>query len=303
MSNLLKPVDLSVTSFLILRSAFFGPSLEPRPYKLRDKRNTQDDPFDEHVRTLLAAELPDGVACVGAPGPLITPDLVVARPQLCNESTRKVLAKDATRILAIEVKKLERTRGDTVARASGLDYNTTPPCGKVRVYAMDKNPLDISGFYLFVCQEAVGEVPGRYCLSALTLCHGNLLNADFDLYLSIVGDRTKRLGLGTYGDGVNRNRPMLIFSNPLGVAQLDRRTTLIHERDDLQGQSAKLRMVGVIRRTTPEGSDRVFHCYRVRDDVSPEHEVFDLSDPFPSPTRVEATQHRGRFRVNIHPVD
>lgn len=303
MSNLLKPVDLSVTSFLILRSAFFGPSLELRPYKLRDKRNTQDDPFDEYVRTLLAAQLPEGVVCVGAPGPLITPDLVVACLQLCNQSTRGNLATDLGRVLAIEVKKLERTLSGDVARASGMDYNTTPPCGRVRVYDTDKNPLDISGFYLFVCQEAVKQVPGQYFLSALVLCDGDLLNEDFDLYLSIVGDRTKKLKLGTYGDGVNRNRPMMIFANPLGVAALDKNATLIHKRGDLQEDNGQLRMVGAIRRTVPGESAHEFYCYRLRNEVSPEHAVFELTDPFPSPARVETTQHRGRFRVNIRPVD
>ena len=34
------------------------------------------------------------------------------------------------------------------------------------------------------------------------------LNQDFDLYLAIVGAREKQIGLGTYGDGVNRQRPM-----------------------------------------------------------------------------------------------
>ncbi|HSH81898.1 MAG TPA: hypothetical protein VLA19_25510 [Herpetosiphonaceae bacterium] len=101
-----------------------------------------------------------------------------------------------------------------------MDYNTTPPCGTLRVYDANNTALDIPGFYLFVCQEDVQD--GKKQLTALVLCDGNALNADFDFYLSVTGTRTKGIGLGTYDDGFNRNRPMLVFPNLLGAPQLDR---------------------------------------------------------------------------------
>ena len=59
---------------------------------------------------------------------------------------------------------------------------------------------------------------------------GNILNDDFNLYLSITGERTKRIGLGTFSDGVDRARPMLIFANPDFVLYRD---TQISRADDL----------------------------------------------------------------------
>jgi len=295
------PCDLSVGTFLLLRRAFFDVGTRPKAFRLRDKRNTQDDPLDEYVHSLLSRGLPRNVTCLRAPGPLITPDLVVLRPDACKGVRRSVLASDTSRIMALEVKKLERAHGGSVARASGMDYNTTPPCGTVRVYDAGGQPLDIRGFYLFVCQEPVGGKAGHFRLTALALCDGNLLNADFEYYLSIVGQRTKHVGLGTYGNGANRNRPMLIFANPMGASELDHRVTLIHGRDDLAHQIEGLAQVGLIRRSNRAGGTSVFHCYRLREDMEPDHGAFDLADPFPTPTRTEATQPRGRFRVDVEP--
>ncbi len=274
----------------------------PVAYELRDKRNTQDDPFDEYVHKLLDEGLPR-VEVEKATGPLITPDLVLMRLDLCEGAPRNVLKSDPTRIASVEVKKLERTASGGIARASGMDYNTTPPCGTVRVYDGGGSVLDIRGFYLFVCQEAVEGSSGRYRVSALALCDGNLLNSDFDYYLSIVGERTKEIGVGSYGDGANRNRPMVIFANPLGVPRLDREITLIHEAKDLQERFSELRRVGSVRRTIPAGGHREFHCYRLRDDVPDGHDAFELEDPFPSPARREGTQARGRFKLDVQLTD
>ncbi|MGH8068732.1 MAG: hypothetical protein ACRERE_26560 [Candidatus Entotheonellia bacterium] len=122
-----QPSDLAAGIFQILRTAFFSETGEPRTYQLRDKRNTQDDPFDEYVHTILTERLPHGTVSVKAPGPLITPDLVIMRPEICNGVSQALLVSDLTRIVGMEVKKLERTLLGRVARASGMDYNTTPP--------------------------------------------------------------------------------------------------------------------------------------------------------------------------------
>jgi hypothetical protein len=290
-------------AFVVLRNAFFTSGTQARAYRLRDKLNTQDDPFDEYVQRILSGALPRDVQCVKAPGPLITPDLVLLRPRACQGVGRSLLAADSSRVAALEVKKLERAQGGTVARASGMDYNTTPPCGTVRVYDAGGKPLDIRGFYLFVCQEAVEGKAGEFCLTALALCDGDLLNADFDYYLSIVGQRTKEVGLGTYGNGANRARPMLIFANPLGATQLGRNVTLIHGSDGLESQIEGLRPVGLIRRSARAGGPNVFHCYRMKEDIGPTHSDFDVTEPFPTPERTTATQPRGRFRVDIEPGD
>lgn len=180
--------DLTLEAFTILREHFFDQNGAPRSFPLREKRNTQDNPLDEYICQVLRNRLQDS-ECVPAPGPLINPDLVLLRPDQCNSVPRATLRDDLTRIVGIEIKKLERTKLGSVARRSGLDYNTTPPCGAIRVYDANDDPLDIRGFYLFVCQEQEPGAKNTYKLSALALCDGNVLNEDFDLYLSVTGSR------------------------------------------------------------------------------------------------------------------
>jgi len=289
--------DLVVEAFILIRDSFFDDAGLPVPFELREKRNTQDDPLDELIAKVLSDGL-KGALCQKAPGPLISPDLTIYRPELCNGSSRTLLREDTSRIVAIEVKKLERNKGK-IARATGLDYNTTPPCGTVRVYDANDLPLDIRGFYLFVAQEKLPEQQ-KYILSALTLCDGNILNDDFDFYLSITGQRSKSIGLGTYGDGLNRIRPMLVFANPLGAEELDHTATLINQADVSSDQ--RLSLVYRIRRQLGENSYREFLAYRKATDVNTHWQVEVLYDPFPQPKRrVETTQSRGKFSVPIKP--
>jgi len=124
--------------------------MQPIPFKLRPKRNTQDDPLDEYISKLLEQGL-IGAVCHKAPGPLISPDLVLYRPELCSHQPRAKFASDTTRIVAVEVKKLERTETGRIARSTGLDYNTTPPCGVVRIYAADDLPFGRQGVLPVSC--------------------------------------------------------------------------------------------------------------------------------------------------------
>jgi hypothetical protein len=293
--------DLVVATFFALRDALFDEGGAPRTFPLRDKRNTQDDPFDEHLCEILGNLV--GASCVKAPGPLITPDLVVLVPEACSTRSRRELRDDLKRIVAFEVKKLERTERGTIARLSGMDYNTTPPCGTVRVVAADGKPLDIRGFYVFVCQEPIERVPGTYRLTAFALCDGNLLNSDFEYYLSIVGERVKEIAVGSYADGANRTRPMLIFVNPLAAPQLAKHPVLVHPEPTLHEANRRLRRIGVLRRKERGGNERTFYCYSAAEDVNEADAEFDLLDPFPQPARTTATQPRGRFRLNVRPLE
>ena len=214
--------DLISMAFLTLTDRFFDKGGIPVPFTLRDKLNTQDDPFDEFLATEVFSGMEE-ITCVPSSGPLITPDIVLYRPALLKRVKGNEPITDTGRIVAIEVKKLERTKQGKVARASGLDYNTTPPSGQVRVYDAGGLPVDIRGFYLFVCLEP--NQSSEFICTALALVDGNVLNEDFDLYLNITGEREKQIGLGTYGDGADRNRPMLIFANPLGVGEMDHAAT------------------------------------------------------------------------------
>ena len=282
------PADLSALAFLRLRQRFFGADGQPTPFQLREKRNTQDDPFDEHLAGSVLAGL-KGITCIQAPGPLITPDMVLHRSDGPIDR-----ADDPKQIVGIEVKKLERTPQGSVARRSGVDFNTTPPCGRIRVYDVEENPHDVRGFYLFVCLESHGS--NESILTALALVDGNVLNEDFNLYLSITGERTKRVGLGTYADGADRIRPMLIFSNPLGIPQLDRTATLVHGDHDLSKSYGELALVYSLKRSVAGGKLRIFSCYRKKRDA-PSGPVQELVDPFPTPKREETTRPRGRFTL------
>ncbi len=289
----MSPTDLTVDAFILLRNSFFDSTLQPVPFGLRAKGNTQDDPLDELVSKLLQEGLTD-VVCHKAPGPLINPDLVLYRPELCNHEPREELVDDPTRIVAIEVKKLERTKGGKIARATGLDYNTTPPCGTVRIYAADDSPLDIRGFYLFVSQETTAN--NQCVITALALCDGNILNEDFELYLAAVSQREKEIDLGTYGNGVDRQRPMFIFANPLGAPQLDQQATLV----SVELANERVRLAYRIIRTTSKGNQRQFHAYRMASDIPDGWQVQTVTDPFPQPNaRVPQTQPRGKFRLPI----
>lgn len=289
--------DLTILAFLALRHRFFTPEGELVRFRLRPKQHTQDDPFDEYVADILDDALEDA-KCVKAPGPLITPDMVLSRVELCQASNVERLLKDLSLIVGLEAKKLERTKSGSVRRASGLDYNTTPPCGTIRIYQQSGSFLDIRAFYLFVCLEPAPAAAGDLVVTGLVLCDGDILNADFEYYLSVVGERQKIIGLGTYEDRADRNRPMVIFANPLGATELDQHASLIHSDPDLERSEPHLRRVYTVRRNIPGGGHRDFYCYRVKEDVPSDWEPKMLVDPFPSPAqRGAATQPRGRFRL------
>ena len=170
------------------------------------------------------------------------------------------------------------------------------------MYDADDKPLDIRGFYLFVCQEQEPGTENTYKLSALALCDGNVLNEDFDLYLSAIGQREKEIGLGTYGNGANRQRPMFIFANPLGIPELDSAVTLIHPGSTMTESESSLRMAYRLIRMAKDG-ERIFYCYRLAADIGASHSITDLRNPFPTPlSRSTRTQSGGRFRLPIEPL-
>lgn len=287
--------DLVVESFLLLRERLFDANGAPSAFVLRDKHNTQDDPFDEFLATRVLDRLP-AATCIKASGALTTPDMALLREQKCGGAGAEALKNDLDLVVAIEVKKLERTANGKIARATGLDFNTTPPCGHVLVYDLTGKPVVIRGFYLFVCVEAETMTAMRV-VTALVLVDGDVLNEDFALYESVVGERTKRIGLGTYGDGADRVRPMLIFGNPLSIDELVARPTLIHPSADLESVEPRLRLVHELVRSRSAGGEARFYCYCLTDDVPEEHVATVLHDPFPVPKRGTKTQARGRFRL------
>ncbi len=125
--------DLSAAVFGALHKRFFGQGGEPIEYHLRAKNNGQDDPFDEYVRESLSGDLGPDIRTVSR-GPVTSPDMVIWRPSVMGAFTGDGASSDLVRIFGMEVKKLERGLKGRVARGSGMDYNSTPPCGTIRAY-------------------------------------------------------------------------------------------------------------------------------------------------------------------------
>ncbi|MDT8782296.1 MAG: hypothetical protein IAX22_06580 [Candidatus Bathyarchaeota archaeon] len=282
--------DLPTRIFLVLREKFFDTMGNPIAFDLRDKSSTQDDPLDEFISEILEKELGASFGVVKA-SPLVSPDIVIFRKETLNLE-KHLSFEDLEKIFALEIKKLNRTNSGVAARKSGLDYNSTPPCGKVRVYTKQGEKVDVKAFYAFVCQE---EAKGAYKLTALTMCDGDSLNKDYDLYLSAVETRQKEIDLGTYCDGLNRNRPMFVFANPLGLEEMNHKATLIHADNSLDKKYVYLRKVFRLIRKSKGNEENIFWCYRLKSDIALGHKVKDIYD-FPTPKkRCNKTHSRGKL--------
>lgn len=147
-------------------------------------------------------------------------------------------------------------------------------------------------------KNRLAQATHTYQLTALALCDGDVLNEDFSLYLSAVGQREKKIHLGSYENGADRTRPMFIFANPLGVPELDHSVTLVHPSQDLENLYQDLGLIYRLFRSSKE-KEQLFYCYRKKHDIPKDHFVIDLKNPFPTPFRVTKTQSRGRFRLPI----
>ena len=70
--------NLAAMTFSVLRDMFFDEHGNPVKFDLREKRNTQDDPFDEYISAALDDRLRTmGARCQRSSGPLISPDMAV----------------------------------------------------------------------------------------------------------------------------------------------------------------------------------------------------------------------------------
>jgi len=136
--------DLTLECFKIL-AKHFKTKNEPTLFQLGRKSNIQDDPFDTYVFNVLKNGLEKkGIKCIPPRGPLISPDLVLINPRMFSRkwSEDTKCLTDLNTIVAIEIKKVERTSDGKIARATGIDFNTTPPCGTVRIYVQTYDRKD-----------------------------------------------------------------------------------------------------------------------------------------------------------------
>lgn len=104
--------NLALMTFKILRNLFFDEVGNPVCFTLREKRNTQDDPFDEYLASALAQALPHyGAGCQKSSGPLISPDMAVYNLLLTHQDDN--IENNPDKIIGIEVKSsnVERMEG------------------------------------------------------------------------------------------------------------------------------------------------------------------------------------------------
>ncbi|WP_156161851.1 hypothetical protein [Nocardia vulneris] len=287
------PLDLAAVCFAALVDEFYFEDGRPRPFFLRPKRGTQDDPFDELISNRLDARLPSKVKVLASGKPLVSPDMVIARPEEASLLINGGQELDDRRMIAIEVKKVDTTKAGKIGRATGMDFNSTPPCSHVRIYAKNGAPLLVPAFYLFAAHTPHEE---DRVIVGLALVSGAALNQDKKLYDLITGIRDKAIDLGTFGDGLDRQRPMMVFSNPLGWDWMKAQPTLIHHRKDLADEQDHLHRIRRVLRTAQDGGEHEFWAYR----RTAEKDEGVAIDPFPTPdARSTKTTQRGKFIVDL----
>lgn len=292
------PQALSVQAFLALRQLFFASDGLPNSLNLREKGATQDDPLDEYIAQSLR-DMDSDVRCIKAPS-LTTPDLVLMRPGLCQGVQQEILRFALERIIGIEVKKLGVTDNGKIVRATGLDYNSTPPSATIRVYDKARKPIDIRGFYLFLSEELArtSKDKKQTQITSIVLCDGALLNDDFQLYLDITKPRPMERNKGSYGEGGIRWRPMVVFPNPLSFEALFHHVTLIHTSSGLEKEYPSLKRIMIIERKGIAETVHRFYAYRLASDVSSETVELIVQDPF-TKVRKEGQGQRGRLALDI----
>lgn len=293
--------DLSFVVFKVLTDFFFDDEGEGVNFSLKNKKNgKQDDPFDEKIIEILSKGLPANTQCVASTGKLISPDLAV----MVKNATAAKLPHLET-CLGIEVKKLQKGKTGKSPRASSMDFNSTPPSPLVKVYSSSGEELLIHCFYLVVSLSE--SKPKKYKLESMCLCDGKAINDDVKLYNIITGKRKKSIDLGTYGDGANRNRPMMLFGNPLSQDSSLGKSLLIHSNDFECGGEDRVVKVGGFKREIfqkfegdiePQGKEfNEFYYYGLE-----KHYKFEkiTKSPFKAPlNRTEDTIQRGRFLLPI----
>ena len=287
--------SLPVIVFQQLREVFFSDDLTPKPFSLPEKGSAQDDPLDRYI-ALMLDEI-QGIDVITS-GANTSPDVVVL-----DSSTKKDILLEgeeefSSRIIGLEVKKLDRTPTGKVARLTGLDYNSTPPGPYFEVKDSKGNSVKIKSYTLFLCVEKRSD---DYFTTAMVLSTNTFINSDDKEYVFATGNRTKEIGLGTFQDGVNRNRPMYVFGNPLSVDGTDEHATLILDSDEVV---ETLLHFQDLRRQDEAGRWVEFRSYQDSRDLPASHVVQTINDPVKVPSkRTSSTNPRGKFELDFEVTD
>lgn len=264
--------DITPDLFLYFCNNFFidgtGNFINNPVIQLNPKITRQDDPFDKWIAENAAnLNLPN--LKIHTSGPLIHPDVVIEHK------------KDNTLdYLGVEIKKLNATDKGKDPRGVTLDYNSTIPCGTLRIYRRNREYLDIKGYYLFVLLDQNQAELERQVFNFI-FCDGDLLNDDFELHQRSKTSNISEYGIGSYAEASVRHRDMYNFPNPLdsNIPELADQVSLIHESGDLENRYPDLVKTHSIKRNRRDQTTRYFYIYRHRlaaekPDNVPEIELF-----------------------------
>lgn len=250
--------------FYKLCKHFFLEDGHKHRFKLPEKISVVSDPFVEYISKNVWKNIKYGdekVEIIVAP-PHVSPDIVFYTGNIDN-------------VFGLEVKTTKQISGD-------MNFNSTPPCGQVVVEINDKETI-IPCFYLVVQLE---EIENEYEIGKMAMIDGDFINKDFNLYKEATGIREKRIDLGTYGDGMDRQRPMFVFPNPLGINGIrSERSTLISKYDYLDNArwcKDELSKVAILNRDEP------FYAYQA---------IRILNGPFSNVERSTETKQRQRLKL------
>lgn len=256
MSKLVPNIFYSLCKHFFLED---GTKLE---FELASATKNISDPFVEYIENNLLKKIE--AEHIVAP-PHISPDLAFYQDP----------KKD---LFGIEVKTSKSRSGD-------INFNSTPPCGKI-VVSIDGKDAIVPCYYLFVQLNQIEEE--KYDISSMMLIDGDFINSDFDLYMKAIGVREKKIDLGSYGDGMDRQRPMFVFPNPLGISGLrsERSTLISKERFTSKEVDDKIGLVATLDR-----DGQMFFAYQA---------VRNLKGPFTNVSRSTATKIRNKLKVTTN---
>lgn len=251
--------------FYALCKHFFAEDGTKNHFQLDSKSTVVSDPFVEYLDKNILQDLKETKHVVAPPH--ISPDLAFYEKNLYP-----------TDLLGIEVKTSKSKSGD-------INFNSTPPCGKI-LMEVDGRDETVPCYYLFV-QLTPLEDKGEniFDIGTMMLIDGDFINSDFELYLEATGVREKRIDLGSYGDGMDRQRPMFVFPNPLGISGIrsERSTLISKERFNSFDHDDEIGMVAILKR-----DDQKFFAYQA---------VRRLDGPFANVTRSTSTKARNKLKI------
>jgi len=260
MSNLIPKV------FYTICHHFFLEDGTKKQFKLESKSTIMSDPFVEYIGDNILAEFKN-IEYILAPSH-ISPDLA--------------FYNSIDDIFGIEVKTSKTKSGD-------INFNSTPPCGKIMIEFNDEEKI-IPAYYMFVQLNSVENETNIFEIGTMMLVDGDFINSDFELYLEAIGVREKRIDLGSYGDGMDRQRPMFVFPNPLGIAGIrsERSTLISKEKFESCDFGNEIGLVAILNR---EGQN--FFAYQ---------SVRKLNGPFVNVTRSTNTKIRNKLKIKTNEI-